>query len=335
MKNQIQTLPIIKLRNISYPERSLTLFISVFSNFYLSEIISLRDTYPNTNINIFINENKLMFLYENSIEFLSFLNTQRINIIFSNSIESDMLFIDEKISVPLVYINKMIHLNTGKVIETTLSDISSSIYNTLKGLFTHSDNSYISTVNNLTVSEINSIIDFIDYSDIQLTSNDILQFSNFNNSTTNLIYVLSNIDEPLNYNDVGLLLTEGTKKTGAYKKYGENQSKTGKLLELVSISSCVPKTVSLSPLGEALLNVNKEIFDNIIFFEILKCNLIKHLISLCKVSYQGHVNVKEICVPTISEKTYLRRRSNIKYIVNILKAKKIESLNIFLDKLSF
>ncbi|WP_027631546.1 hypothetical protein [Clostridium hydrogeniformans] len=333
MKNQIQTLPLIKLRNISYPERSLTLFISLFSNFHLSEIFSLRDTYPNTNINIFINENKLMFLYKNSIEFLSSLNTQKINIIFSNSVESDMLFIDEKISIPLVYINKMIHLNTGKVIETTLWDISTSSYNTLKGLFTHSDNSYISTVNNLTLPEINSIIDYIDYSYIQLTSNDILQFSNFDNSTINLISVLSNIEKPLNYNDVGLLLTEGDKKTDAYKKYGENQSKTGELLELVSISSSVPKTVSLTPLGEALLNVNKEVFDNIIFFEILKCNIIKHLISLCKFNYQ--VNVKEICVPTISEKTYLRRRSNIKYLVNLLKAKNIESLNILLDKLSF
>lgn len=333
MKNQIQTLPIIKLRNISYPERSLTLFISVFSNFHLSEIFSLRDTYPNTNINIFINENKLMFLYKNSIEFFSSLNTQKINIIFSNSVESDMLFIDEKISIPLVYINKIIHLNTGKVIEKTLSDISTSSCNTLKGLFTHSDNSYISTVNNLTVSEINSIIDSIDYSDIQLTSNDILQFSNFDNSTINLISVLSSIEEPLNYNDVGLLLTEGDKKTGAYKKYGENQSKTGKLLELVSISSCVPKTISLTPLGKALLNVNKEVFDNVIFFEILKCNLIKHLILLCKFNYQ--VNVKEICVPTISEKTYLRRRSNIKYLVNLLKAKNIQSLNILLDKLCF
>ncbi|SHJ10606.1 hypothetical protein SAMN02745163_01317 [Clostridium cavendishii DSM 21758] len=333
MKNQIQTLPIIKLRNISYPERSLTLFISVFSNFHLSEIFSLRDTYPNTNINIFINENKLMFLYKNSIEFFSSLNTQKINIIFSNSVKSDMLFIDERISIPLVYINKTIHLNTGKVIETTLSDISTSSCNTLKGLFTHSDNSYISIVNNLTVLEINSIIDYINYSDIQLTSNDILQFSNFDNSTINLISVLSNIEEPLNYNDVGLLLTEGDKKPGAYKKYGENQSKTGELLELVSINSSVPKTVSLTPLGEALLNVNKEVFDNIIFFEILKCNLLKHLISLCKFNCQ--VNVKEICVPTISEKTYLRRRSNIKYLVNLLKAKNIESLNILLDKLSF
>ncbi len=333
MKNQIQTLPIIKLRNISYPERSLTLFISVFSNFHLSEIFSLRDTYPNTNINIFINENKLMFLYKNSIEFLSSLNTQKINIIFSNNVESDMLFIDENISIPLVYINKMIHLNTGKVIEITLSDIPISSYNTLKGLFTHSYNSYISTVNNLTVSDINSIIDYIDYSDLQLTSNDILQFSNFDNSTINLISVLSNIEEPLNYNDVGLLLTEGDKKASAYKKYGENQSKTGELLELVSISSSVPKTVSLAPLGKALLNIDKEVFDNVIFFETFKCNLIKLLLSLCK--FNDQVEIKELCMSTISEKTYLRRRSNIKHLINILKAKNIESLNILLDKLSF
>lgn len=333
MKNQIQTLPIIKLRNISYPEKSLTLFISVLSDFQLSEIFTLRDTYPNTNINIFINGNKLMFLYKNSIELLSSLNTTNINIIFSNNVESDMLFIDEKISVPLVYINKMIHLNTVKVMETTLSDISTSSYNTLKGLFTHSNNSYISTINNLTVSDINSIIDYIDFSDIKLTSNDILQFSSFDNSTINLISVLSNIEETLNYDDIGLLLTEGNKKASAYKKYGENQSKTGELLELVSISSSIPKTVCLTPLGEALLNIDKEVFDNVIFFEVLKCNFIKLILSLCKL--YDKIDIKELCISTISEKTYLRRRPNIKHLINILKAKNIESLNILLDKLSF
>lgn len=333
MKNQIQTLPIIKLRNISYPEKSLTLFISVLSDFQLSEIFTLRDTYPSTNINIFINENKLIFLYKNSIEFLSTLNSKNINVIFSNNNESDMLFIDEKISIPLVYINKMIHLNTVKVIATTLSDISASSYNTLKELFTQSHNSYINTINNLTVSDINSIIDYIDYSDLKLTSNDILQFSNFDNSTINLISVLSNIEEPLNYDDVGLLLTEGNKKASAYKKYGENQSKTGKLLELVSISSTIPKTVYLTPLGESLLNIDREIFDNVIFFEVLKCNLIKLILSLCKL--YDKVDIKDLCLSTISEKTYLRRRSNIKHLVNILKAKNIESLNILLDKLSF
>lgn len=333
MKNQIQTLPIIKLRNISYPEKSLTLFISVLSDFQLSEIFTLRDTYPSTNINIFINENKLIFLYKNSIEFLSTLNSKNINVIFSNNNESDMLFIDEKISIPLVYINKMIHLNTVKVIATTLSDISASSYNTLKELFTQSHNSYINTINNLTVSDINSIIDYIDYSDLKLTSNDILQFSNFDNSTINLISVLSNIEEPLNYDDVGLLLTEGNKKASAYKKYGENQSKTGKLLELVSISSTIPKTVYLTPLGESLLNIDREIFDNVIFFEVLKCNLIKLILSLCKL--YDKVDIKDLCLSTVSEKTYLRRRSNIKHLVNILKAKNIESLNILLDKLSF
>ena len=333
MKNQIQTLPIIKLRNISYPEKSITLFISTFSNFQLSEIFSLRNTYPNTNIDIFINENKLMFLYKNSIEFLSLINIQKINIIFSNRVEEDMLFIDKKISIPLIYINKMIYLNTGEVIEKTLSYIHISSYNTLKEIFTESDNSYISIVNNLTVSEINSIIDYIDYSDFQLNSNDILQFSNFNNSTINLIYVLSNIEESLNYNDLGLLLTESNKNASAYKKYGENQSKTGELLELVSISTSVPKTVSLTALGQTLLNSDKEEFDNVIFFQTLKCNLIKYLLSLCKFNEQ--VNVKELCMSIISEKTYLRRRSNIKHLVNILKAKHIESLNILLDKLYF
>lgn len=333
MDIHIQTLPLMKLRNISYPENSLILFISNFSDFHFSEILTLRETYPKAAIYIFINDNKLMFLYNYSIEFLSTFADQNINVIFSDNIELDMLYIDESIKIPLVYINKTIHMNTNEVSETTSSDINYKKYNMLEGLFSSSNYSYIRTINNLNSLKINSIIDSLDYSDIQITSNDILQFSNFDNSTINLISVLSNIEEALNYNDVGLLLTEGDKKAGAYKKYGENQSKTGALLELVSISSSNPKIVSLTSLGKALLNVDKEVFDNVIFFETLKCTLVKHLLSLCKVN--DTVDVKEICLSTLSEKTYIRRRSNIKYLINILKNKNIESLNNLLDKLSF
>ncbi|WP_297638646.1 hypothetical protein [uncultured Clostridium sp.] len=328
-----QALQIINLRNISYPENSLTLFIKTFSKFKFDEIFSLRNEYPNATINIFTNEKKFVFLYTHSIKLLTSLNEKNINIIFSNNIQSDMLSIDNFFSFPLVYINKMIFLNTNNTTKENLKNISYSDPSTLKDLFIKSDNSYISNINTLTLSDINNLILDINYSDLELTSSDILQFSNFDNSTINLISILSEIDESLTYNEVGILLTNDSKKIGAYKKYGENQAKTGELLELVSISSSTPKTVTLTKLGKELLTVNKNIFDNIIFFEVLKCKFIKYLLSLCK--FNERVNVKEICLPIVSEKTYLRRRSNIKHLITILRSKNIESLNMYLDKLSF
>ncbi|MGL5411353.1 hypothetical protein [Cetobacterium sp.] len=328
-----QALQIINLRNISYPENSLNLFIKTFSKFKFDEIFSLRNEYPNVTINIFTNEKKLIFLYTHSIKLLTSLNKKNIHIIFSNTVQTDMLFIDNLFSIPLVYIDNIIFLNTGSITKESFKNIGCSDYSTLKDLFVESNNSYVSNINNLTISDINLLISHINYPELELTSSDILQFSSFDNSTIKLISILSEIEESLTYDEVGMLLTNDSKKLSAYKKYGENQSKTGELLELVSISSSTPKTVTLTQLGKELLTVNNTIFENVIFFETLKCKFIKYLLSQCK--FNDNIDIKEICLPIISEKTYLRRRSNLKYLINILKSKNIKSLNIYLDKVSF
>lgn len=262
---------------------------------------------------------------------LTILEKNQINIYISNNIEEDFLIIDGNTRIPLIYFQYSINLDTSEVINIPSFDISNVGYKALDNLFTTSNNSYINTINNLTVYDTEIILDSFDYSHIKLVSADIPQFSNFDNSTINLINVLSNIETSLNYNDVGLLLTEGNKKDAAYKKYGENQSKTGELLELVLINSTIPKTVSLTLLGESLLTVEENVFKKIIFFEVLKSRLIKYLLSLCKTN--DEVNVKDICLNVISEKTYIRRRSNIKYFINILRNQNIDALNLLLDKL--
>lgn len=333
MNTYTQTLPLNKLQNISYPEKSLTFFINNLLDSHFNEIISLINSYHSITINVFITETKLSFLYKNSIETLTMLKKNQINIYLSNIIEEDLLIIDDTIRIPIIYFEDSISLNTSKVTNITSFDISNVNYIISDNLFTTSSNSYINIINKFTSSDIEILLDSIDYSHLKLKSYDIPQFSNFVNSTINLINVLSNIETPLNYNDIGLLLTDGNKKDGAYKKYGENHSKTAELLELVSISSTTPKLVSLTSLGKTLLSVERSIFQKIIFFEILKCNLIKLLLSLCKL--HDEVNVKEICLKVISEKTYIRRRSNIKSLVNILKVQEIKELNLLLNKLIF
>lgn len=333
MNTYTQTLPLNKLQNIEYPEKSLTFFISNLTEFHFNEIIPFKRIYPSITINIVTTGEKLLFLYKNSVDILTRLERNKINISLSKETEEDTLIIDNTTRIPLIYIYNSINLNTSKISYIDSFDLSTVKYHVIDNLFSHSNDSYINTIKNLSSSDIERLLDSLDYSNLELNSHDIPQFSNFDNSSINLINILSNIETPLKFNDIGLLLTEGSKKDAAYKKYGENQSKTAELLELVSISSKVPKIVSLTSLGENLLLTEKSTFEKIIFFQILKCNLIKHLISLCKT--YDEVNVKKICLNVLSEKTYVRRRSNIKFLVNILKSQESTELNFLLNKLTF
>lgn len=336
MNLSFKTLPLIKLENIEYPQKFINIFLNNFSKKYINELLLLRDAIPNIPINIIVNTK-----ISNSLYFS--LSIVELDLLFSNDIYlysistcfEDMLAIDYDTFTNIININDSLYLNTNNIKHSYEDYLIPSCYllSIVEKEPLNSINSYINYISNLNEIQINNILFDNTLNNIELLPNDIPQFSNFNNSTINLTNNLSTSNSALTFNEIGLILTEEGKNDAAYKKYGENQSKTAELLELVSISSSVPKKVSLTPLGQIFNDLDSTTRNSVLFYQILKTNIIKQIINLA--NFNNEILLSSLCTNTISIKTYIRRRSNIKCFISILKEKNIETLNNTLSKIKY
>lgn len=162
---------------------------------------------------------------------------------------------------------------------------------------------------------IEKILEYIIQMDnVDITSKDVFQFSKFEDATINVCIKMQNLDNPgMNHLEVGKLLLNDMKerKDGAYVKYGENHAKTGTSLGLLQ-ELC--RTYFLSCIGVIYTQLSDEQRECLLIRLILRNSFFSEVIRQMQ---DGRVSMRHF-LHMLSNSTYIRRRSNIKKIIQIL-----------------
>lgn len=172
---------------------------------------------------------------------------------------------------------------------------------------------------------------YLNYDKKMISSKDVIQFSNFDDCTINICSKLKSVNNPgMKFIDIGKLLLDDGKerKDGAYVKYGENHSKTATSLGLVFEFY---NTYYLSCVGEVYLELEdgerKKLLDRL----ILRSTLISRMLQA---SQNGTVNMREFLY-MLSDSTYLRRKSNMKKVVDYLYQSDEYKFDNFIEMIKF
>lgn len=146
----------------------------------------------------------------------------------------------------------------------------------------------------------------------KINSSDVVQFSNFDKSTSEIAHILKYERDGLTFEELGYLLNSSNGKLAA-TKYGENQSKTAKIFNLVSFSITKPTEVKNTSLGDVFPLLNKDTQTKLLSILCLRDPVVMCLIAKAK---KTNVNYDEV-VCCLSESTSNRRKSNIKYLLDL------------------
>ena len=168
--------------------------------------------------------------------------------------------------------------------------------------------------------DINNIVEAMDYSFYNyLTSDMIVQFSNFENGTVKLAELLYSKEEGMTYSEIGRALI-GSEKVGAAIKYGENHSKLAEEFELVTISDHKPSIVTITNFGKYFAFFDRTEQIKLIKMLCIRDPLVQNLIIKAK---REIVYYNDEC-KCLSESTRIRRRSNVKKLLEMV----LENVNI-------
>lgn len=162
-----------------------------------------------------------------------------------------------------------------------------------------------------------------------IKAEDVFQFSSIEDATDNFCEKLKAIDNPgLTHLEVGKLLQDDGKerKDGAYVKYGENHSKMAKELGL-AFELC--NTYYLSGIGYIYTELTDNQKQQFLTRMILRSKLV---VRLFQASQNGNVNMREFLY-MLADSTYIRRRSNIKKVVDYLIQSNDEAISIFVESI--
>lgn len=190
---------------------------------------------------------------------------------------------------------------------------------------------YVNMINSINISEILNYISSDIFISESIESSDIFQFSNLDDAIIKICEIFKAANDPgLRYFEIGnLLLNDGLeRKKGAFIKYGENHAKTA---ELLSLLHNINNTYFLSCIGYIFCDLDKEQQTKLLTRLVLRNKLI---IRLLRASKNGKVNVREFLY-MISDSTYIRRRSNIKSILNLLTRSDEYDFSNFINNLRF
>lgn len=162
--------------------------------------------------------------------------------------------------------------------------------------------------------DFKKIIDLIDDNYIsELNCSKVIQFSNLENGTYNLVRVLYGHNEGLSYPEIGRALV-GSEEINAATKYGENHSKLGRDFELVTITDSKPSIVKNTVFGECFAFLERDQQIKLLKVLGLRDPVIKNLIANSK---KGIVYYMDEC-NCLSESTRIRRRSNVKKLFELI-----------------
>lgn len=165
--------------------------------------------------------------------------------------------------------------------------------------------------------------------EISISSSDIFQFSSFDDCTSRLCEIIRKNNNPgLNSLLMGKLLLDDGKirKDGAYTKYGENHLKAAASLGL---TRKYYDTYYLTCIGYVFDTLDDGKKEKLLLRMVLRNNLIRRII---RATNNGSLDMRQFCY-MLSDSTYIRRRSNLKKIVNILRDTEEYDFNVFLDKI--
>lgn len=171
---------------------------------------------------------------------------------------------------------------------------------------------YVDDVCKIPVEKILEYI--IQMDNVDIKAKDVFQFSRFEDATINMCIKMQNLDNSgMNHLEVGKLLLNDMKerKEGAYVKYGENHAKTGASLGLL-YELC--RTYFLSCIGMVYTQLSDEQRERLIIRLILRNPFFSEVIRKIQ---NGKVSMRQFLY-MLSYSTYIRRRSNIKKIIQIL-----------------
>ena len=163
----------------------------------------------------------------------------------------------------------------------------------------------------------------------QITAKDVFQFSDMSHATVVICEkVKAHNNLGMKYIDIGkILLDDGEmRKDGAYIKYGENHVKAAEAMGLFFELS---RTYFLSCLGYVYCDLSDIDRHKLLTRLLLRNRLI---IRLLQASENGNINGREFFY-MFSDSTYLRRRSNVKAILNILETSEEYDFNDFVNKI--
>lgn len=177
--------------------------------------------------------------------------------------------------------------------------------------------SVLSYINNLINIEYDDFIEYIlkNYDVQYLTSDDVLQYSDLYDATINICSKFkANGDSGFRFVEIGKMLENDdiVREDGAYRKYGENHSKTG---ENIGLLQKIDFTYYLSCLGAVLdlLNVSQQ--EQLINRLLLRNKLIRRLIYK-SIMYNNSSYSYECGF--LKKSTINRRKSNVKNLIKIV-----------------
>lgn len=148
----------------------------------------------------------------------------------------------------------------------------------------------------------------------RIETGDVIQFSNIEDATINFCQKINAINNPgLRFLEVGRILQNDgiERKVGAYVKYGENHAKMAQTLGL-AFELC--NIYYLSGIGYIYINLSDDDRNKLLTRMILRSKLFTRMMQA---SSNGKVNLREFLY-MLSDSTYVRRRSNIKKMLEYL-----------------
>lgn len=175
------------------------------------------------------------------------------------------------------------------------------------------------------------LADFLEYifnniSREPIAAADTFQFSDFIDATTNICSLLYNRDPlGISFIEMGRLLLNDNiqRKDGALTKYGENHLKTAMLLGLTFKHE---KLYYLSAIGYVFQMYPNAQQEQLLHRLIIRNKLVRQIILKAS---NGSFEL-ESYLYDLSRTTYIRRRTNIKHVLNILKSSsEYDFTNIF------
>lgn len=174
--------------------------------------------------------------------------------------------------------------------------------------------SLVSYINDIITIEYDSFIEYIlsNYDVQYLTSDDVLQYSDLKDATTNIcLKFKNNGDTGYRFLDIGKMLEDDgiEREDGAYRKYGENHSKTG---ENIGLLQKIDYTYYLSCIGSVMDLLSEEQQEKLVDRLLLRNKLIRRLIYKCIVYNEASYSYE---CGFLKQSTVTRRKSNVKRLV--------------------
>lgn len=188
-------------------------------------------------------------------------------------------------------------------------------------------------VENLCSIPVENYLDYIEnFSKVcSLSSRDIFQFSNVDDATKKMCKIVKENNDPgLKHLDIGkLLLNDGKVRNNvAYTKYGENHAK---FAENLGVMHSLDSVFFLSCIGQILDELDEKEYDILLIRLFLRLRLVQ---KLYLESINGMVDLRN-CLSVLSDSTYLRRASNVKTVLKILRKSNEYNFQNFFDKISW